>query len=73
MNTFNFLIPVPEDIFYRRNDPCDVRLGEVADVAPLDSRTRIVEITEVNPRYDINVLTSKLAANVIMRALANGE
>ena len=43
---------------------------EVADVAAIDERTKIIEITEVNPRYDVNNLTSKLAANVIMRALA---
>jgi len=48
-----------------------VEVCEVADVAAMDPRTRIIEITEVNPRYDINDLTSKLAANVIMRALAN--
>jgi len=43
---------------------------EIADVAAEDSRTRIIEITEVNPTYDINGITSKLAANIIMRALA---
>ena len=43
---------------------------EVADVAAIDERTKIIEITEVNPRYDVNNLTRKLAANVIMRALA---
>ena len=50
-----------------------VEICEVADAAAMDERTRIIEITEVNPKYDINDLTSKLAANVIMRALAKGE
>jgi len=45
---------------------------EIADVAAEDSRTRIIEITEVNPTYDINGITSKLAANIIMRSLAEG-
>jgi len=43
---------------------------EIADVAAKDSRTRIIEITEVNPTYDVNVVTSRLAANIIIRALA---
>lgn len=43
---------------------------EIADVAALDPRTQIIEITEVNPKFDINGITSKLAANIIMRCLA---
>ena len=43
---------------------------EIADVAARDPRTRVVEITEVNPTYDRDGITSKLAANVVMRALA---
>ena len=43
---------------------------EIADVAARDPRTRVVEITEVNPSYDRDGITSKLAANVVMRALA---
>jgi len=44
---------------------------EIADVAASDPRTRIIEITEVNPEYDQDGITSKLAANIIVRALAN--
>jgi formiminoglutamase len=43
---------------------------EIADVAASDPRTRIVEITEVNPAYDVDGITAKLAANIIFRALA---
>jgi formiminoglutamase len=43
---------------------------EIADVAASDPRTQIIEITEVNPKYDIDGITSKLAANIIMRCLA---
>ena len=43
---------------------------EIADVAAADPRTRILEITEVNPTYDRDNITCKLAANVLMRALA---
>jgi formiminoglutamase len=43
---------------------------EIADVAASDPRTRIIEITEVCPEFDRNRLTSKLAANIIVRALA---
>jgi formiminoglutamase len=42
----------------------------IADVAAGDPRTRVVEISEVNPVYDRDGITSKLAANVVMRALA---
>ncbi len=43
---------------------------EISDVAAADPRTRIIEVTEVNPTYDVDGITSKLAANIIMRALA---
>ena len=43
---------------------------EIADVAAADPRTRVVELTEVNPNYDRDGITCKLAANVLMRALA---
>ena len=43
---------------------------EIADVAARDPRTRVVEVSEVNPTYDRDGITCKLAANVIMRALA---
>ncbi len=43
---------------------------EIADVAASDDRTRIIEIAEVNPKYDLDGITSKLAANIIVRALA---
>jgi len=45
---------------------------EIADVAAADPRTRVVEITEVNPVYDRDGITARLAANVVMRALARG-
>ena len=43
---------------------------EIADVAAGDPRTRVVEISEVNPVYDRDGITAKLAANLVMRALA---
>jgi formiminoglutamase len=43
---------------------------EIADVAARDARTRVVEITEVNPDFDRDGITARLAANVVMRALA---
>jgi formiminoglutamase len=43
---------------------------EIADVAALDSRTRVIEITEVCPEHDLGSITSKLAANILVRALA---
>jgi formiminoglutamase len=43
---------------------------EIADVAAADPRTRVIELTEVNPVYDRDGITCKLAANVLMRALA---
>ena len=46
---------------------------EIADVAARDSRTRILEITEVNPTYDRDGITCKLAANILMRALASHD
>jgi len=42
----------------------------IADVAAADPRTRVIELTEVNPVYDRDGITCKLAANVLMRALA---
>jgi arginase family enzyme len=45
---------------------------EIADVAARDPRTRVVEITEVNPVYDRDGITARLAANMVMRALARG-
>jgi len=45
---------------------------EIADVAASDPRTRVIEITEVNPEHDRDGITSKLAANIIVRALAKG-
>lgn len=44
---------------------------EIADVAAADDRTRLIEITEVNPEFDRDGITSKLAANILMRALAH--
>jgi formiminoglutamase len=43
---------------------------EIADVAARDPRTRVIELTEVNPTYDRDNITCKLAANIVMRALA---
>ncbi|MFI5143364.1 MAG: formimidoylglutamase [Thermoanaerobaculales bacterium] len=43
---------------------------EIADVAAANPRTRIIELTEVNPEHDLGGITSKLAANIIVRALA---
>jgi formiminoglutamase len=46
---------------------------EIADVAARDPRTRVIEISEVNPEYDRDGITSKLAANIIVRALAKAK
>lgn len=43
---------------------------EIADVAAAEARTRLIEISEVNPTYDLSGITAKLAANIIVRALA---
>jgi formimidoylglutamase len=43
---------------------------EIADVAARDPRTSIIEVSEVNPDYDRDGITAKLAANIVMRALA---
>ena len=43
---------------------------EIADVAARDPRTRVLELPEVNPAYDRDGITCKLAANIVMRALA---
>jgi formiminoglutamase len=44
---------------------------EIADVAARDPRTRVIEISELNPAYDRDGITARLAANILMRALAN--
>ncbi len=46
---------------------------EIADIAAKDPRTRLIELTEVNPEFDRDGVTAKLAANIIMRALAEEE
>ena len=43
---------------------------EIADVAAGDPRTRVIEISELNPVYDRDGITARLAANILMRALA---
>lgn len=43
---------------------------EIADVAAADPRTRVIEITEVNPAHDVGGITARLAANIVVRALA---
>lgn len=43
---------------------------EIADMAAADPRTRIIEVTDVNPDYDQDGITCKLAANIVMRAPA---
>jgi arginase family enzyme len=43
---------------------------EIAEVAAADPHTRIIEVTEVNPDYDQDGITCKLAANIVLRALA---
>jgi formiminoglutamase len=50
-----------------------MQVCEIADVAAEDPRTRIVELTEVNPTYDIGGITSKLAANIIVRSIARRD
>jgi formiminoglutamase len=45
---------------------------EIADVAAADPRTRVIEIAEVCPPHDVGSVTSKLAANILVRALAGG-
>ncbi|MCK5149093.1 formimidoylglutamase [bacterium] len=46
---------------------------EIADCAAADPRPKVIEITEVNPQYDVGGITAKLAANIIMRALAESK
>lgn len=46
---------------------------EIADVAAADPRTRLIEISEVNPEFDRDGITAKLAANILVRALAAPE
>lgn len=43
---------------------------EIADVAAQDPRTRVIEISEVNPEFDQDQITCRLAANILVRALA---
>ena len=45
---------------------------EIADGAASDARPRIFKINEVYPIGDVKGNRSKLAANIIMRALARG-
>lgn len=44
---------------------------QIASIAGADSRSRIFEITEVNPTYDIDSRTSRLAATAIHHFLGN--
>ena len=44
-------------------------INEIARISGADDRTRMIEITEVNPEYDIDGRTSKLAAMIIMNYL----
>ncbi len=44
-------------------------INEIAGLAGTDKRTGIIEITEVNPDYDIDGRTGKLAAMIIMNYL----
>jgi len=44
-------------------------INEIARLAGADKRTGMIEITEVNPNYDIDNRTSKLAAMIIMNYL----
>ncbi len=55
--------------------PCPIGLTadeicSIAKVAARDPRSRVFEITEVNPRYDIDNRTSRLAALVLLHVLA---
>jgi formiminoglutamase len=45
----------------------------LAALAGADKRTRIIELSEVNPQYDIDGRTSKLAAMMILHFLDNPE
>jgi len=44
---------------------------EIADIAGRDSRSNLLEISEVNPRLDIDNRTSRLAAMMIQRYLSS--
>jgi formiminoglutamase len=44
-------------------------INEIARVAGADRRSRVLEITEVNPEYDLDNRTSLLAAMIIMNYL----
>ncbi len=48
-----------------------VEVCEIADAVATEPRVRLIEISEVNPTYDVNGITCKLAANILVRALAN--
>ena len=41
----------------------------MADIAGRDARSKILEISEVNPTYDIDNRTAKLAAQIVIRYL----
>ncbi|MBD3257784.1 arginase, partial [candidate division GN15 bacterium] len=41
----------------------------IADIAGRDSRSKIIEISEVNPRHDIDNRTARLTAQLLARAL----
>ncbi len=43
----------------------------IAEIAGSDKRSRILEITELNPEYDVDNRTAKLAAMIIMYYLNN--
>ncbi len=45
-------------------------LCRIAEIAGSDPRTRIVEFTEVNPNYDVDGRTARLAAVAVWRVLA---
>ena len=47
-----------------------VEVCEIADVAAANPRARLIEITEVCPDCDVGGITSRLAANLLVRALA---
>ncbi len=47
-----------------------VEVCAIADLAAADPRTRVIEISEVCPGCDVGGMTSRLAANIVVRALA---
>lgn len=44
---------------------------EIADIAGRDSRSNLLEISEVNPRLDMDNRTARLAAMMIQRYLSS--